>query len=104
MRKKTRSALCYICKEEKPKTGACVVLPNKEIICEDCKKSANLKVFRIGCSWSVVGHYEIPAENIEQAIEIGKDPACSLPPDPDYVPGSFEVDPECCEELEGEEI
>lgn len=101
---KPKTAYCHLCQKQKIKTQTCVRLPNHHIICDDCKKNEDLQVFRIGCSWNVVSHFEIPARTLEEAIEIAEDPDSPLPPDPDFVPGSFKVDPECCEVLEDEEI
>lgn len=104
-KKKEPIAHCRICKQVKLIEGA-VLLPNKTIICKPCREKYKdqLKVFRVGCFWQVIGHFEIPARNLEEAIAIANDPDSPLPPDPDFVPDSFKVDPESCEEMEGEEI
>lgn len=102
--KNPKKAFCHICQQFKPKTKASVKLPNQRIICEDCKKNTALKVFKIACFWNASGHFEIPARSLDEAISIAEDPSVPLPPDPDYIPDSFEIDREACEELEGEEL
>jgi hypothetical protein len=102
--KKPKMGFCHICQQHKPQTDACVKLPNRKIICEDCKKNTELKVFKIACFWNASGHFEIPARSLDEAISIAEDPDVPLPKDPDYVPDSFEIDREASEELEGEEL
>jgi hypothetical protein len=103
-KRKKPSAFCHICQQIKTITDDCVKLPNRRIICEECKSTTELKVYRVGCFWHVISHFEIPARCLEEAITIAEDPDSPLPPDPDYVPDTFEILRDCCEELEGEEI
>ena len=104
IRRKKQPTFCHFCQQLKPNTDACVALPNRRIICEDCKKNTELKMYKVVCFWQATSHFEIPARSLEEAIAIAEDPDVPLPTDPDYVPDSFQVDPEICEELEGEEI
>jgi len=102
--KKSRLTTCQICRELKPNTSECVDLPNRRIICKECKAASHLKVFRVSCSWQVDSHFEIPARDLNEAISIANDPSTPLPTDSDYVPSTFSVDEDACEEMEGEEI
>lgn len=103
---KKKTHYCEMCCENKPADANNVPLPNGRIICTGCKKKykGELKVYRIGCRWEAISHYEIPARSLEEAISIADDPASPLPPDPDYVPDSFRILRDTCEEMEGEEI
>lgn len=104
MAKKHEQVYCQICRGERVFNDKCIKLPNRRIICETCREQHQIKVFKIGCTWHVMGHYEIAARDMDEAILIATDPTCPMPPDPDYIPGSFEVDTETCEELEDEEV
>jgi hypothetical protein len=104
MPKKDKKVNCEICDRPYVVNSKCVKLPNHLIVCEGCQAQHPLKMYKVACVWTVTGHYEIPARNLKEAIAIANDPACSMPPDPDYVPDSFEIDEDMCEELEGEEV
>ena len=49
-----------------------------------------MKIYKIPVTWSVIATMEIDAESLEDAILKAED--ASLPTDPDYLDGSFEVD------------
>lgn len=53
-----------------------------------------MKTFRVPVVWTMMGHYEIKAENEEEAIEKAKDPDLPLPENGSYLTDSFEVDGE----------
>lgn len=54
-----------------------------------------MKTYKIPVFWSVMALMEIEAESLEDAILKAED--ASLPTDPDYVDGSFEVNHSCLE-------
>ena len=56
-----------------------------------------MKTYKIPVTWSVIATMEIDAESLEDAILKAED--ASLPTDPDYLDGSFEVDHDCIEYL-----
>ena len=56
-----------------------------------------MKTYKIPASWTVTATMEIDAESLEDAILKAED--ASLPTDPDYLDGSFEVDHDCIEYL-----
>jgi len=56
-----------------------------------------MKTYKIPVTWSVIATMEIDAESLEDAILKAWD--ASLPTDPDYLDGSFEVDHACIEYL-----
>jgi len=56
-----------------------------------------MKTYKIPVSWTVTATMEIDAESLEDAILKAED--ASLPTDPDYLDGSFEVDHDCIEYL-----
>jgi len=51
-----------------------------------------MKTYKIPVSWSVMATMEIEADSLEEGIEKADD--ASLPTDPDYIEGSFEVNRE----------
>ena len=56
-----------------------------------------MKTYKIPVSWTVTATMEIDAESLEDAILKAED--ASLPTDPDYLDGSFDVDHACIEYL-----
>jgi len=59
-----------------------------------------MKPFKVCCSWTMTGEYEIEAETLGEAMELAEEET-DLPKDPEYVDGSFEVRPEVTMELNG---
>lgn len=51
-----------------------------------------MKTYKIPVSWSVMATMEIEADSLAEAIEKADD--ASLPTDPDYMEGSFEINRE----------
>lgn len=59
--------------------------------------------FKVSCTWEVIGDFEVEAESLDDAIdkvENSEEPFDGLPSDSEYVDGSFQVIPDCCEEIE----
>ena len=57
-----------------------------------------MKTFKIPVVWTMYGHAEVHAENLEEAIDKAMDGG--LPPDGSYLEGSFEIDHEGIDEKE----
>lgn len=50
-----------------------------------------MKIYKIPCSWEVTGVLEIPARDLDHAIELAECDSDPLP-EGDYIPDSFNID------------
>lgn len=56
--------------------------------------------YRIPVTWEMFGAIEVEAESLEEAIKLAENDDQCLPPDGEYVDGSWVVDSEFAEFLE----
>ena len=51
-----------------------------------------MKTYKIPVVWQMIGHVEVQAESLDDAVEKVLDTSVPLPEDGEYIEGSFEVD------------
>ena len=75
-----------------------------DVRCANCDHEATVKEFtapywKVACSWEVSAAAEVRASTLEEAIEISEQSEFPLPDEPDYIDGSFRIDPDMSEDL-----